>query len=129
MNEQVLIETTQALLEAIASMDLKTYKELCDESLTCFEPEARGHLVEGLAFHEYYFELESLKSTGPINTTMVRPHVRILSDTAAVVSYIRLTQATDANGMPSTTTSCEETRVWQLIDGKLKNVHFHRSKN
>ena len=128
MNEQVLIETTQALLEAIASMDLKTYKVLCDVSLTCFEPEARGHLVEGLAFHEYYFGLESLKSSNPSNTTMVRPHVRILSDTAAVVSYIRLTQATDANGMP-TTTSCEETRVWQFIDGKLKNVHFHRSKN
>jgi calcium/calmodulin-dependent protein kinase (CaM kinase) II len=32
----------------------------------------------------------------------------------------------DPNGSPITKAT-EETRVWQLIDGKWKHVHFHRS--
>jgi hypothetical protein len=35
------------VLNAIVSGDLATYKELCHPSITCFEPEAKGHLVEG----------------------------------------------------------------------------------
>ena len=29
-----------------------TPQAFCDESLTCFEPEAEGHLVQGLPFHK-----------------------------------------------------------------------------
>jgi hypothetical protein len=32
-----------------------TYRELMDESVTCFEPEAKGCLIEGLEFHKFYF--------------------------------------------------------------------------
>jgi len=52
--------------------------------------------------------------------------VRMLAPDAAVVSYIRLQQKLAADGAPKTV-STEETRVWQKIDGKWKNVHFHRS--
>ena len=31
--------------------------ELCHDSLTAFEPEANGSLVEGLDFHKFYFNL------------------------------------------------------------------------
>lgn len=39
---------TERLLRAIAEGDWATYEELCAQDMTCFEPEARGHLVEGL---------------------------------------------------------------------------------
>lgn len=50
----------------------------------------------------------------------------MLAPDAAVVSYVRLQQKLTADGAPKTV-STEETRVWQKIDGKWKNVHFHRS--
>ena len=50
------VETlNEQLLYAIDNGDLETYRALCDPSLTAFEPEALGNLVEGLSFHETYF--------------------------------------------------------------------------
>ena len=43
-----LLELNQRLLESIAAGDWKTYQELCHPELTCFEPEARGQLIEGM---------------------------------------------------------------------------------
>ena len=45
---------------------------------------------------------------------------------AAVVAYVRMVQKLDESGRPITAL-CEETRVWQRIDGAWKHVHFHRS--
>jgi len=120
-----LLALNQRLLDSIAGGDWQTYEALCDHTLTAFEPEARGHLVEGMAFHRFYFDLES--SNGPHNTTMSSPHVRHLGETA-VVSYVRLVQQLDADGRPRTT-RFEETRVWQQQDGRWRHVHFHRSAN
>jgi calcium/calmodulin-dependent protein kinase (CaM kinase) II len=52
--EQQLVELTQQLLESIAGGDWETYAQLCDPSLSAFEPESRGQLVEGLPFHKYF---------------------------------------------------------------------------
>lgn len=127
--EEFLLGLNQALLEAIVAWDYKTYEQLCDDTLTCFEPEAAGNLVEGLDFHKYYFDLQ-LATGGTVNTTMVRPHVRMMGDSAAVLTYIRLSQTTKPDGTP-TTSACEETRVWQkfMEDSGWcwKCVHFHRS--
>lgn len=30
--------------------------KLCDFSMTCFEPETKGNLVQGLEFHKFYLE-------------------------------------------------------------------------
>lgn len=120
-----LLALNQRLLESIAKADWKTYQELCDPSLTCFEPEARGHLVQGLEFHHHYFKLGPVQGTH--TTTMASPHVRIMGD-VGVVSYVRLNQRMDAAGQP-VTHAFEETRVWQRRDGVWKHVHFHRSKN
>ena len=27
-----------------------------DPQLTCFEPEARGYMIEGMDFHKFYFD-------------------------------------------------------------------------
>ncbi len=119
-----LLALTQQLLDCIAAADWNTYSELCDESLTCFEPEACGHLVEGLAFHKFYFDRGPAST--PRNTTMCSPHVRMLGPDAAVVSYVRLIQKTNQDGGEETL-EFDETRVWQRIDGRWRHVHFHRS--
>jgi ketosteroid isomerase-like protein len=122
-DHQEILGLNQRLLDAIAAADWKTYEELCDPGLTCFEPEARGHLVQGLAFHRFYFDLGG----GPArNTTITSPIVRFCGDDAAIVAYIRLTQKVGDDGKP-TTTATEETRIWQREAGRWRHVHFHRS--
>ena len=120
---QDLLKLSQQLLDSIDQQDWQTYTQLCDPSLTAFEPEAVGNLVAGMEFHRFYFEMQS--SGRPQQSTIASPHVRLLGDTA-VVSYARLKQRVDAEGRP-TTTANEETRVWQQQDGAWRHVHFHRS--
>ena len=122
-DHNALINLTECLLKSIVQGNWETYSELCDSSLTCFEPEALGNLVSGLDFHRFYFDLE--RSASPIQVTLASPHVRLMGD-VAVVSYVRLTQVLDASGNPVTKAS-EETRVWQRTNGDWKHVHFHRS--
>ena len=122
-DRNALLNLSQSLLDSIVEGNWQAYAELCDESLTCFEPEARGHLVEGMAFHQFYFDGQP--NTKRVNTTMAAPHVRIMGD-SAVVCYTRLTQVIDASNSP-VTKAVEETRIWQKIDGQWKHVHFHRS--
>jgi calcium/calmodulin-dependent protein kinase (CaM kinase) II len=121
-----LIRLTQRLLDSITAGDWQTYDDLCDASLTAFEPEARGHLVQGMDFHRFYFDLQA--PAGPANTTISSPHVRLMGDNAAVVSYVRLIQRVDEQGN-ARTVRFEETRVWQRIEGRWQHVHFHRSAN
>ena len=117
------VETlNEQLLDAIDNGDLETYRELCDPSLTAFEPEALGNLVEGLSFHETYF---GTPSTGKRKSSVRAPHVRLLGDTA-VVAYVRLVQNTTSTSQHSTT-AFEETRIWHKTGDSWKNVHFHRS--
>jgi calcium/calmodulin-dependent protein kinase (CaM kinase) II len=118
-----LLELSRRLLKSIAEGDWTTYSDLCDPSLTCFEPEAVGHLVHGMEFHQFYFKLSGGQKK-PQNT-ICDPHVRIMGD-VAIVSYYRLVQSVDGDNTPSSR-GVEETRVWQRIDGRWKHVHFHRS--
>ena len=32
------------------------FSKLCDFTMTSFEPEAKGNLVQGLEFHKFYFD-------------------------------------------------------------------------
>lgn len=124
-----LLDLTQRLLDSIAAGDYATYAELCDESLTAFEPEALGQLVEGLDFHRYYFDLAAAsgKSGAARQNTLASPHVRMLGHDAAVVAYVRLVQSVADDGSPRTA-AFEETRVWQRNGAAWKHVHFHRSR-
>src|SRR5437588_12781249 len=118
-----LLDLNDRLLRCIAEADWDTYRELCDPTLTAFEPEAQGQLVEGLAFHRFYFDLGGVK--GAHLTTMCAPRVRVMGD-VAVVACIRLNQRLGPNREP-VTTAVQETRVWHRQDGKWRHVHFHRS--
>ena len=125
---QQLLDLNQKLLVAIVSGDWKTYESLCDSSITCFEPEARGQLVVGMPFHKYFFDLPGSPQKPAKVVTMSQPHVRLMGDSAAVLCYVRLTQSLDENGVAHIG-RVEETRIWQKIDGHWKHVHFHRSGN
>lgn len=119
-----ILNLNQKLLDAIAQGDWQTYCDLCDPSISAFEPEALGHLIEGMDFHAFYFRLSSGASKS--RNTMCSPHVRLMGD-VAVVSYFRLTQFVDEQGVPGER-GTEETRVWQRQSGRWKHVHFHRSR-
>ncbi len=118
-----LVELNRRLLRSIAEGDWKTYQELCDPTLTAFEAESRGELVEGMDFHRFYFDRGGLQ--GGYNLTLCSPHVRLLGD-VAVLSYVRLMQVQDESGKPLTQRS-EETRIWQRQAAGWRLVHFHRS--
>ncbi|XP_067928676.1 calcium/calmodulin-dependent protein kinase type II delta chain-like isoform X6 [Watersipora subatra] len=121
-----IIKQTELLIGAISAGNYEEYSRLCDPNLTCFEPEAAGHLVEGMEFHKFYFDnvLPSYSKTS--NTTIVHPHVILLGEDAASIAYNRLIQYIDRAGLPRTM-QCEETRIWQRKDSNWVNVHFHRS--
>src|SRR5262249_60540557 len=115
-----LISLTQRLLDSITQGDWATYTELCDPTLTAFEPEAPGQLVEGLDFHRFYFDLGGVR--GRHQTTMAAPRVRLIGD-VAVVCYARLIQRVGPEG-EAVTVASTETRVWQREDGRSGHVHF-----
>ena len=112
------VETlNEQLLDAIDNGDLETYRELCDPSLTAFEPEALGNLVEGLGFHETYF---GSPASGKRKSSVRAPHIRLLGDTA-VVAYVRLVQSTTSDGQHSTT-AFEEIRGFSRLRSELLRV-------
>ena len=117
-----LLQLNQKLLDAITNKDWAVYQQLTDPTLTAFEPEACGNLVEGMPFHQFYFQLGGGSRPGLV--TMVQPHVRIMGD-VAVVCYVRLIQSMGDAGPQ--TVAFEETRVWQRTGNAWKQVHFHRS--
>jgi len=125
-HETEIIELTHQLIESIVSSDWETYTQLCAEDLTAYEPEANGHLVEGMAFHKHYFDMQDASPYANVTTTLSSPSVRMIGKDAAVIAYIRLTQRVKKNE-GSVTSSTQETRIWQRIDGSWKHVHFHRS--
>uniref|UniRef100_A0A8C9TAL7 Calcium/calmodulin-dependent protein kinase type II subunit alpha-like n=1 Tax=Scleropages formosus TaxID=113540 RepID=A0A8C9TAL7_SCLFO len=124
--KQEIIRATEQLIEAISNGDFESYTKMCDPSVTAFEPEALGNLVEGLDFHRFYFENLWSKNSKPVHTTILNPHIHLVGDEAACIAYIRITQYIDTNGMPRTAQS-EESRIWHRRDGKWQIVHFHRS--
>jgi ketosteroid isomerase-like protein len=121
--EAELLDLSCRLLEAITAGDWTTYAGMCADDITCFEPEANGHLVIGLPFHKYYFDLPAGGS--PKQSTIAGPSVRIIGD-VGIVCYARLVQKLDANGIPVTVTA-DETRIWQKQGSQWQHIHFHRS--
>jgi len=131
--EQEIIKVTEQLLSALTSGDFETFSRLCDPKITCFEPESLGNLVEGMDFHKFYFDNFVTKVNAPvarshINTTVLHPTVHLMSDDAACIAYIRLTQFMDRDAAAKTVQH-EESRVWHRKNGRWVNVHCHRSIN
>uniref|UniRef100_A0A674A8J9 calcium/calmodulin-dependent protein kinase n=1 Tax=Salmo trutta TaxID=8032 RepID=A0A674A8J9_SALTR len=94
VRKQEIIKVTEQLIEAISNGDFESYTKMCDPSVTAFEPEALGNLVEGLDFHGFYFENLWSKNSKPVHTTILNPHIHLIGEEAA---YIRITQHIDTN--------------------------------
>lgn len=120
-----LLQLSQKLLTTIDTGNWSAYADLCDPTITCFEPEAHGQLVGGLPFHKFYFDLPGKPTTPAKQSTIASPHIRVLGETA-VVSYVRLVQRLDGAGAP-VSVAAMETRVWNKQNGTWKHVHFHRT--
>jgi len=119
---KLLLELTQSLLTSIDEQDWETYTRLCVPGLTAFEPEANGHLIEGMPFHKFYFELSSAGRSR--QSTISSPKVQLLGD-AALVTYVRLVQIAGNGTVEEKAFS--ETRIWQKQNGTWRHIHFHRS--
>ncbi len=120
--QQELLEVSQQLLTAIDAGDWNAYAALCDERITCFEPEAEGHLVVGLAFHKFYFDLPG--SGQRRLSSISSPHIDVQGE-VGVVCYVRLVQKeTDCGPV---TVASNETRIWRRTADGWKHTHFHRS--
>ena len=123
-----ILAINQAMLESVLQGDWSSYAAFCSDDVSCFEAETNGVLVEGLAFHRFYFaDSDSDNSSTPARAqvTMVRPHLRWLADDIVVLSYTRLVQR--QIGSEASTSSCCETRIWQRRNQSWTQVHVHRS--
>uniref|UniRef100_A0A1I7RHS5 CaMKII_AD domain-containing protein n=1 Tax=Bursaphelenchus xylophilus TaxID=6326 RepID=A0A1I7RHS5_BURXY len=143
MQKQEIVRVTQQLLDAISCKDFDAYSRLCDPSMTCFEPETLGNLIEGMDFHRFYFDTTVPGTpSGPtkavnnafganqlnsqIHTTLLNPNVHLMGDDGACIAYVRLTQYVDKYG-EARTRQAQETRVWHKRNRGWVCVHFHRS--
>lgn len=120
--EQELLAVSQQLLQHIDAGDWSAYAALCDERITCFEPEAEGHLVVGLPFHKFYFDLPA--SGQKRLSSISSPHIEVHGD-MGLVCYVRLVQKATPEG--PVTVASNETRVWRRDGQSWKHIHFHRS--
>lgn len=120
-----IISLNQRLLDFIAVGDWEGYSSLCCPSLSCFEAEARGAFVQGLAFHKIYYDRGDIAEDR--RAYMSEPHVRFLAGgRVAVLSYVRLVQKY-LKGQGHSTVRVEETRVWEKKGTNFLLVHFHKS--
>lgn len=139
----LLLDLNQKLLTSIAECNYETYDSLCADDMVCMEPESRHQVVVGKDFHKYYFDVyeaggggdnreDTTRTSQTSKVTMSQPHFQWLGGTprrhpmVAVLSYVRLTQTMKDN--EPVTIRQSESRVWELTNGKWKNVHFQKSE-
>lgn len=121
-----LLTTLTSLLAAIDTRDLETYRALTLDDLTSFEPEAKGHRIDGLPFHEFFLS-KPLRPGSTARSEIINFHARPLGDSAAVVCYTRITQKHDDSGA-FRLAHADETRVFVKDAGRWRQAHFHRSE-
>ncbi|KAK2085497.1 Calcium/calmodulin-dependent protein kinase type II subunit delta [Saguinus oedipus] len=83
VRKQEITKVTGQLIEATNNGDSEACRKVCDPGLTAFEPEALGKLVEGMDFHQFYFENALPQSNKAIHTIILNPHVHLVRDDAA----------------------------------------------
>ena len=110
------------LLHSIQTRDWNTYETLTSSNLSCFEPEAKGELIRGLAFHKFFFEPYNIEIK--YNIELIDP----ISQQNGSIGYIAYTLILQKRkGDEITITKTNETRIFEKENGKWKMIHFHRS--
>jgi hypothetical protein len=120
-----LVNLTQALLDAIAKGDWDTYLSLCDEKMSCIEPETYNSYYEGLEFHKTYFDLGQREGLN-IRENILQPTIKTYGD-ISIICYKRVQQITNTIDKTVVTNSFSETRIWKRFENTFKLVHFHKS--
>lgn len=119
VSDQIMTLTRQ-LLDAVADKDWETYKALCGDELTCFEPETEGKLVHGVEWHRQFFNQGG--HLGEHQYRIEDPEVRMFGENSAYVCYRRVVTT------EKETLTFLETRIWERIGNKWRHVHFHRTQ-
>jgi hypothetical protein len=120
-----LINLTQTLLDAIAKKDWEVYTSLCDEKMSCIEPETFNSYYEGLDFHRTYFDIGGNEDV-TIKENILQPTIKAFGD-MSIICYKRVQQIMDIANKTVTTNTFSETRIWRRVDNTYKLIHFHRS--
>jgi hypothetical protein len=120
-----LVNLTQMLLDAIAKKDWEGYANLCDEKMSCIEPETYNSYYEGLEFHKTYFDL-GVNEDLTVKENILQPTIKSFGD-IAIICYKRIQQVIDKNAKLVNTKTFSETRIWRRVENTYKLVHFHKS--
>jgi hypothetical protein len=119
-----LVDITQKLLDAISKKDWEAYSALCDEKMSCIEPETYNTYYEGLDFHKTYFD--AISNDFEVKENILQPTIKSFGD-ISIVCYKRIQQITDLNNKIIKTCWFSETCIWRRVDSNYKLVHFHKS--
>lgn len=156
MVKSELLELSADLLRALDEGDADLYRaSIAPDLLTIIDGGLSDDLWKLLRSREAKLSgsgtFDAPSTTGlsvaSMQSTMSRPHVRLMGK-SAVVSYVRLIQMVQEKGQEQregegqgqvisggsgdqfqggfTTLVCQETRVWNLVQGDWLNVHLHR---
>ena len=127
-----MLALTRRLIDAIDQRNFEEYRRLSAEDLTSFEPESKGHLIEGMAFHEFFLSRPHRPGT-TARSEIVGFTARPLggdnsgAPAAAMVAYTRITQKHDADGS-FRMSHANETRVYIRAGREWRQAHFHRTE-
>lgn len=129
MHHDQLLRVTTQLLASIDARDLETYRALTAPDLTSFEPEAKGHRIDGLPFHEFFLS-RPLRPGSSARSEILNFHARTLGPNSAVACYTRITQKHDGDSGAFRLSHANETRVFTRASESApwRQSHFHRSE-
>ena len=120
-----LVNLTQMLLDSIAKRDWDTYLSLCDDKLSCIEPETYNSYYEGMDFHKTYFEL-GFDENIVIRENILQPTIKVFGE-ISIICYKRVQQITNLTDKAVKTNTFSESRIWRRVDNTYKMVHYHKS--
>eukprot|EP00455_Lapot_gusevi_P055799 TRINITY_DN9124_c0_g1_i2.p1 TRINITY_DN9124_c0_g1~~TRINITY_DN9124_c0_g1_i2.p1 ORF type:complete len:433 (+),score=94.99 TRINITY_DN9124_c0_g1_i2:77-1375(+) len=121
LDVQQLRQTLYQLLTAQQQRDWETVQALSDPALTAFVPQAKGHLVSGLDFHQQQNQVAAASGVSPLGYSLVSPQLRVVAD-IGVANYVLLNTLSDGSIQ-----QIAETRVFQRKNGIWVQIHLHRS--
>ena len=116
--EKEILHLTGVLLDAIAAKDWDTYAAMVDPSLTCFEKEARGNLVEGLEFHKYYFDQERSGSSSKSSSSSSSSSSSISSSSSSSISSSSSSSISSSSSSSSSNSKTGASASAQLMAGQ-----------
>ena len=121
-----LLHRNQTLLQSIAEFDFATYQTLTSDDLTGIEP-GQGPIGRKKAFHRQFYDIVG-SDKAAVAVSVESPTVRFLSNTSAIVSYVRKDQIVLESGDRRTIRKAHETRIWEKPTGEWINCHYHQSQ-